>query len=107
MAASYSPRMLLAVDVGNTQTHLGVFKGSELERDWRLVTTASATSHELAATISQLLDLDRLSFASLDRAIVSTVVPQLGPEYEALCERYKVSPCLMVGPSIKTGMPIL
>jgi type III pantothenate kinase len=99
--------MLLAVDVGNTQTHLGAFEGTELARDWRIGTIPSATAHELAATIASLLELDGLSFDSLDGAIVSTVVPQLGPEYEALCERHMGKPCLTVGPNLKTGMPIL
>ena len=76
--------MLLAVDVGNTQTHIGAFDGEELRRDWRLGTIPSATADEVAATISHLLALDELSFGSMDGAIVSTVVPQLGPEYEGL-----------------------
>ena len=99
--------MLLAVDVGNTQTHLGAFDGEELVRDWRLGTVPSATADELAGTISRLLELDDLSFESLDGAIVSTVVPQLGPEYEHLTERYLGRACLLVGPNLKTGMPIL
>ena len=89
--------MLLAVDVGNTQTHLGAFDGEELVRDWRLGTVPSATADEL----------DDLSFESLDGAIVSTVVPQLGPEYEHFTERYLGRACLLVGPTLKTGMPIL
>jgi hypothetical protein len=60
-------RMLLAVDVGNTQTHLGAFDGEELVRDWRLGTVQSATADELAGTISRLLELDDLSFESLGR----------------------------------------
>jgi len=55
----------------------------------------------------RLLELDDLSFESLDGAIVSTVVPQLGPEYEHLTERYLGRACLLVGPTLKTGMPIL
>ena len=84
MTAGIIPPMLLAVDVGNTQTHLGAFDGEDLARDWRLTTAPSATADELAATISDLLSLEGLSFGSLDGAIVSTVVPQLGPEYEEL-----------------------
>ncbi len=99
--------MLLAVDVGNTQTHLGAFDGEELVRDWRLGTVPSATADELAGAISHLLELDDLAFESLDGAIVSTVVPQLGPEYEHLTERYLGKTCLLVGPSLKTGIPIL
>jgi type III pantothenate kinase len=99
--------MLLAVDVGNTQTHLGAFEGAELKRDWRLWTQPNVTADELASTLHSLLELDGLGFDSLEGAIVSTVVPQLGPEYERMCERHVGKACLMVGPNLKTGMPIL
>jgi type III pantothenate kinase len=99
--------MLLAVDVGNTQTHLGAFDGADLAHDWRLATERHATADMLASRIATLLELDGLSFDSLDGAIVSTVVPQLGPEYEGLCERHIQGTFLMVGPQLKTGMPIL
>jgi type III pantothenate kinase len=99
--------MLLAVDVGNTQTHLGAFRDAELGRDWRLTTLPSATADELAATVSDLLRLEGLGFEGIDGAIVSTVVPQLGPEWEELCARHIDGPCLIVGPNLKTGMPIL
>ena len=99
--------MLLAVDVGNTQTHLGAFENSELGRDWRLTTLPTATADELAATVSDLLQLEGLGFDRIDGAIISTVVPQLGPEWERLCSRHVEGPCLIVGPAVKTGMPIL
>jgi type III pantothenate kinase len=100
-------RMLLAVDVGNTQTHLGALEGEQLVRDWRLTTAPSATADELAATVSDLLQLEGSGFDRIDGAIISTVVPQLGPEWEQLCERHIEGPVLIVGPSLKTGMPIL
>ena len=84
--------MLLAVDIGNTQTHIGAFDGTELAHDWRLGTDPAITSDELAATLSNLLELDGLGFESIDAAIVSTVVPQLGPEYRKLCERHTRGP---------------
>jgi type III pantothenate kinase len=99
--------MLLAVDVGNTQTHLGAFQNGELGHDWRLTTLPSATSDELAATVSDLLKLEGFDFEEIDGAIISTVVPQLGPEWEQLCVRHVEGPCLAVGPAVKTGMPIL
>jgi type III pantothenate kinase len=99
--------MLFAVDVGNTQTHLGVFDDSELVVHWRFATDSSATSDELAVTISGLLALQDLEPGRLDGAIISTVVPQLGPEYERMCERLIGRECLMVGPRVRTGMPIL
>src|SRR3954452_5669534 len=99
--------MLLAVDVGNTQTHIGAFDGEDLRRDWRLGPVPSATAGGLAATLSHPLTLGELSFGTPDGSIVSTVVPQRAPEYEALTERHTGKPCLLVGPSLKTGMPIL
>jgi type III pantothenate kinase len=99
--------MLLAIDIGNTQTHLGAFQNSELGHDWRLNTLPNATADELAATLSDLLQLEGFGFEEIDGAIVSTVVPQLGPEWEELCGRHIDGPCLVVGPQIKTGMPIL
>jgi type III pantothenate kinase len=99
--------MLLAADVGNTQTHIGAFDGAELVHDWRLATVPSATADELATVIAGVLELDGLGYGSFGGAIVSTVVPQLGPEYERVCERHIGKGCLMVGPNLKTGMPIL
>ena len=99
--------VLLTVDVGNTQTHLGAFDDEALAHDWRLATEPSETADELASTVSNLLELSGLSFESLTGAIVSTVVPQLGPEWEGLCDRHVGEGCLMVGPNLKTGMPIL
>jgi type III pantothenate kinase len=99
--------MLLAVDVGNTQTHLAVFQNAELGRDWRLATAPGATADDLAATVSRLLELEGFGFEEIDGAIVSTVVPQLGPEWEELANRHIDGRCLLVGPSLKTGIPIL
>ena len=98
--------MLLAVDVGNTQTHIGAFDGAELAHDWRLTTEPSATADELLATLATLLRVADLGLDALDGTIVSTVVPQLAPEYERLCESHLGISCLMVGPNVKTGMPI-
>lgn len=98
--------MLLAIDVGNTQTHLGVFDDSELVEHWRFATEPSATSDELAIAILGLLGLRGIEPGRLDGAIASTVVPQLGPEYAATCEQHLGRECLMVGPSVRTGMPI-
>jgi type III pantothenate kinase len=100
-------RMLLAVDIGNTQTHLGAFDGEKLLCDWRLATDQAVTSDQLAATLGNLLELEGIGFGSIDAAIVSTVVPQLGPEYRRLCERHINGPFLKVGPNVKTGMAIL
>jgi type III pantothenate kinase len=98
--------VLLAIDVGNTQTHLGVFDDAELVEHWRLATEPSASSDELAITVLGLLSLRRIEPGRVDGAIASTVVPQLGPEYGRMCVRHLDRECLMVGPSVRTGMPI-
>jgi type III pantothenate kinase len=99
--------MLLAVDVGNTQTHLGVFDDSDLVEHWRFATDPSATSDQLAVTIVALLGLRGIEVGRVDGAIVSTVVPQLAPEYARMCERHIDAESMLVGPNLKTGMPIM
>jgi type III pantothenate kinase len=108
-AASYSldnRGVLLAVDVGNTQTHIGVFRDAELAERWRFATEAEATADELAVRLAGLMALVKLELSSIDASVVSSVVPQLNAEYMAMTERYCGGDCLMVGPGLKTGMPI-
>jgi len=98
--------MLLAVDVGNTQTHLGAFEGERLVESWRFQTRAGATGDELAERIGGLLALRGMGLDQLDAVCVSSVVPPLGTQYEQLTERYLEADCLLVEPGIKTGMAI-
>ena len=98
--------MLLVVDVGNTQTHLGTFAGSELVEHWRFATVRTSTADELGAALRALLALRGLSFADLDASIVSSTVPQLRPEWSEMAARYLGHPLLVVGPGLRTGMSI-
>jgi type III pantothenate kinase len=98
--------MLLAIDVGNTQTHIGLFRGEELVEHWRLATNREMTGDELATLLVSLLQLRDLKLADVDGVILSSVVPQLTPEYERLSERYLPGPLTVVGPGMKTGMAI-
>ncbi|MGB7587276.1 MAG: type III pantothenate kinase [Solirubrobacterales bacterium] len=98
--------MLLTVDVGNTQTHLGAFDGERLAEHWRFQTRSGATGDELAERLAGLLALRRMSLADIDAVCVSSVVPPLGTQYEQLTERYLSAGCLTIGPGVKTGMPI-
>jgi type III pantothenate kinase len=98
--------MLLAVDVGNSHTTVGVFEGELLRCELRLATRRGWTRDELAVSLHQALGLVGLDFAALDQAIIACVVPPvLGPLVEALGHYVKVEP-LVVGPGIRTGMPI-
>ena len=100
--------MLLVVDVGNTQTHFGVFRDDrdEVAEHWRFATVRESTGDELAAALSNLLELRGLSFADVDASIVSSTVPQLSEQWTHVADRYLGHRMLVVGPSIKTGMPI-
>lgn len=98
--------MLLAIDVGNTQTHVGAFLGESLAQHWRFQTRAGATGDELAERLSGLMALRGVSFDDLEGLVVSSVVPPLGSEYLRLADAYLDVECLVVGPGIRTGMAI-
>ncbi len=100
--------MLLVVDVGNTQTHFGVFPdgGAEPTEDWRFATIRESTRDQLGAALSNLLGLRGLGFDDIDASIVSSTVPQLSEQWTSMAERYLGQEMLVVGPAIRTGMPI-
>ena len=100
--------MLLVVDVGNTQTHFGLFAdGSTMVAEhWRFATVRESTGDELGAALSNLLGLRGMAFADVDRSIVSSTVPQLSEQWTLMARRYLGHEMLVVGPSIRTGMPI-
>jgi type III pantothenate kinase len=99
--------MLLAVDVGNTQTVLGLFEGERLVADWRVATEGERTGDELAALLGRLLELADLGFGDVTGLVLASSVPALVRSYEELAENYAEAPLLVVGPGVKTGLPIL
>jgi type III pantothenate kinase len=98
--------VLLVVDVGNTQTHFGTFEGERLLEHWRFATVRQSTADELGAALRNLLELRGMRLDQLDASIVSSTVPQLGPEWTEMAERYLGHQMRVVGPGIRTGMPI-
>ena len=98
--------MLLAIDVGNTQTQIGMFRSEELVESWRLSTDREATVDMLGSQLAALLALRDLGMRDVDAVIVSSVVPHLGHEYELMSDRYFGGALQVVGPGIKTGMAI-
>jgi type III pantothenate kinase len=99
--------VLLAVDVGNTQTVLGVYDGDRLVEHWRAATEAERTGDEVAALVTRLLELRDLGFADVTGVCLSSSVPLLVRAYEELAERYAQAPLLVLGPGTRTGLPIL
>jgi type III pantothenate kinase len=93
--------MLLAVDVGNTQTVFGLFDDADLAEHWRIATEPHRTGDELGALVTRFLDLDRVEGICL-----SSTVPQLVREYEAFADRYARTRVLAVGPGVRTGIAI-
>ncbi len=98
--------MLLAIDVGNTQTVAGIFHGDELLHQWRTSTVRTATLDELAGQHDAMLRLRGSSLADVDDMVVSSVVPTLTAGYRDLAGRYLDQPALVIGPGVRTGMPI-
>jgi type III pantothenate kinase len=93
--------MLLAVDVGNTQTALCLYRGEGLVDHWRLATERSSTADELGVLLSGLLD-----FEGVDGICLASTVPVLVREWETLAAKWAHAPLLVVGPGVKTGIPI-
>lgn len=96
--------MLLAVDVGNTNTVLGLFTGEELVRSWRITTHARATGDEMALTFRGLLD-EQPEIAGL--VLCSTVPSVLHELRPMLSSFFHEIPVVIVEPGTKTGVPIL
>ena len=100
-------RVLLAVNVGNTNTVLGVFRGPELEHQWRLSTETERTADELAVLFAGLLDQTGLSFSNeITGVVISSVVPGSTTALREMVTRYFNFPAVVVEPGTRTGLSI-
>jgi type III pantothenate kinase len=99
--------MLLAIDVGNTNTVLGAFEGERLLDHWRLETHRGRTSDEYGILVAQLFRWSGLDPQGVRAVVVSSVVPTQQFDLEKMSERFFKARPLFVGPGVKTGMPIL
>jgi type III pantothenate kinase len=93
--------MLLAVDVGNTQTVFGTYDGSELKEHWRVATERNDSGDALSLLYRGFLDL-----TTIDGICLSTTVPQLSRSYEEFGRRYTRARLLELGPGTRTGIPV-
>lgn len=99
--------MLLAIDAGNTNIVFAVHDGRETRAEWRAVTEATRTADEYAVLLQPLLQLQGLTFADLDAAIIATVVPAALFDLRQLCRRYiKCEPLVIGDPNLDLGIRI-
>jgi type III pantothenate kinase len=98
--------MLLTIDVGNTNTVLGVFREKELVAHWRLTTARDQTVDEYGILTRNLLTLAKIEQREIHAVIVSSVVPPLNGTLAETSRRYFEREALFVEPGVKTGMPV-
>jgi type III pantothenate kinase len=99
--------MLLTLDVGNTNTVLGLFRETELMAHWRLTTARDQTVDEYGILTRDLFTLAEIDPTAVTGVIISSVVPPLNPTLEEMSEKYFHVKALFIEPGVKTGMPVL
>ena len=97
---------LLAIDVGNTQTVVGLFDGEALIASWRLGSVARRTTDELAILMEGLFRVGGHRMSDVGRMVIASVVPPLGPTLEEMAKRYFGVRPLVIGPGTRTGIAI-
>jgi type III pantothenate kinase len=99
--------LLLTIDLGNTNTVLGVFEGAELRAHWRLATRREQTADEYGILVRNLFMSSGLVPTAIEGVALASVVPPLTPVLVALSKQYLDLEPLVVEPGVRTGMPIL
>jgi len=99
--------MLLAFDVGNTNTVLGVFRDGELVQNWRLETAQGYSADEYGMLVNQLFEYSGLKLSDTKDVIISTVVPSVLYTLQRMVQKYIGTRAMVVGPGIKTGLKII
>src|SRR5437870_9650185 len=98
--------MLLAIDVGNTNTVIGLYDGETLAADWRMSTVRERMADEWAAILITLAGNKGYSLADIDAAICSSVVPPATTAIREMVREYLGTEVMLVEPGIKTGVRI-
>jgi len=99
--------MLLTIDIGNTTIAIGLFQGKKLIRDWRIMTDRGKTSDEFMVLLVSLFQYAKIDLKKVKGIIISSVVPPLTPIFQSAGENLFAVRPLVVGPGLRTGMPIL
>lgn len=99
--------MLLTIDVGNTETKLGCFFGTDLAQTWRVTTELRRTSDEYGVFFTQLFATSGVDAAQIDAVAIASVVPKLDPVLESACNRFFGASPVFLKPQTQTLMPIV
>jgi len=99
--------MLLVIDVGNTNISFGIFDGTRLVQHFRCESARSRAADEYVVFVRQVLELQEIDYRSISSSIVASVVPTLTDTMVELVRRGFARDPIVVGPGIRTGMPIL
>ncbi|MFZ5572001.1 MAG: type III pantothenate kinase [Thermodesulfobacteriota bacterium] len=99
--------MLLVIDIGNTNTVIGIYEGRKLIRNWRIRTERNTTEDELCVLLNSLFSASGIRFQDLDRTVISCVVPPVVRHYDAFCRKYLSRQPHWVDAASTAGMPIL
>jgi len=100
-------RVLLTLDVGNTNVTIGIFDGDQVVATWRIATDMERLADEYAVLLLGLLRTADVEVGAIDQAVMASVVPDLAPIFEQLCERYFGVTPLVVGTGTRTGIRVL
>jgi len=98
--------MILAIDVGNTHTVIGVFDDGSLQSHWRLATERHKTEDEYGLEVLHMLEYAGIKYQEITGVAIASVVPPLTPVFERVARCYLRCPALVVGPGVKTGINI-
>ncbi len=99
--------MLLVIDVGNTNIVLGLYRADDLIENWRIATKKGRTVDEYGILVKELLTYSKVDTEKIDDVIISSVVPPLESTLCEMSEKYFSIKPMMVGPGLKSGIPIL
>ncbi len=99
--------MLLAVDIGNSNTVLGLFDGEDLKVRWRISTQTDRTVDETHLTLLSLLNTQQLEPSAIRGMIIASVVPPVTPVFSQMAQQFLGVRAIIVGVGTRTSMPIL
>jgi type III pantothenate kinase len=98
--------MILVIDVGNTNTVAGVYRGKDLINHWRLASDRDKSADEFGMFIMNLFKFSSLPHQEVNAIVISSVVPNMMYSLEHMCRKYFGLEPLVVGPGIRTGLNI-